>query len=258
MENTEISLDLQSATSDGMSAEVPEEEQPATAPQEQTTEGIDEAEGGTSVDDGAEPTPFLTVQHNHESVNLSEAEATDWIQVGMASKTMLESVRRAAALKGMDAKAFVESFEKAQDDAYRAELIAKYGEDDMDTVNSLMELYQSKKEGTVKAAQEAETEREREAQQSLEGRIADEFIELQKEFPDVEKFEDLPKSVKAEAGNGNNLLFSYLKYLHQEQKKVEAANKAAEDAKKASGGSMRSEEAEHSGVVSALMQGLYG
>lgn len=260
MDEQNIGLESQSAISEETNAETQLDEGSATAPQEQNTEGVNETEGGTSVNDGGNepPQPFMTVKHKHEDVNLSQEEATDWIQIGMASKSMLETVRRAAALKGVDVKTFIESSEKDQDEAYRQELIAKHGEDDMETVDKLMELYQSKKESTVNAAIEAEKRQKAEEQKTLEGRIADEFIELQKEFPDIKDFESLPKSVKAAASKGENLLFSYLRFQHSEARKVEAAKQAEEAARKASGGSLSTPSEEPSSAMDALMRGLYG
>ena len=254
---TQESLNLESATSQEESADVAKDTGTATAPQEQTAEAASEVEGGTSAktaEDGT-PAPFMTVQHNHEDLNLTEAEATDWIQIGMASKAMLETARRAAALKGMDVKSFIESFEKAEDDAYRAELEAKHG-DDIDTINGLMELYQSKKNDKVKAAEAEANRQEQERKNNLESRLADEFIELQKEFPEVEQFGDLPKSVKSAAANGQNLLSEYLRFKHSEAKKAEAAKATAEAAKQASTGNMSTVEG-HISAMDALMSGLY-
>lgn len=257
MDEQNIGLESQSAISEETNAGTQLDEGSATAPQEQNTDGVNETEGGTSVNDGGNepPQPFMTVKHKHEDVNLSQEEATDWIQIGMASKSMLETVRRAAALKGVDVKTFIESFEKDQDEAYRQELIAKHGEDDIETVDKLMELYQSKKESTVNAAIEAEKRQKAEEEKTLEGRIADEFIELQKEFPDIKDFESLPKSVKAAASKGENLFFSYLRFQHSEARKAEAARKTAEAAQKASGGSLNSTPEEHqNSVMKAMME----
>lgn len=239
---TQESLNLESATSHEASADIAKDTGTATAPQEQTTEAKSGVEGGTSAGtaEGGTSAPFMTVQHNHEDLNLTEAEATDWIQIGMASKAMLETARRAAALKGMDVKSFIESFEKAEDDAYRAELEAKHG-DDIDTINGLMELYQSKKNDKVRAAEAEANRQEQERKNNLESRLADEFIELQKEFPEVEQFSDLPKSVKSAAAKGQNLLSAYLLYRHREGQAVKKTEESAKASSAASTGSMSSE-----------------
>ena len=254
---TQESLNLESTTSQDTSADVAKDTGSATAPQEQTAEAASEVEGGTSAKtaEGGTSAPFLTIQFNHEDKCLTEEEAITLAQKGMAYDAVYNPVARAAALKGMDVKSFIESFEKAEDDAYRAELEAKHG-DDIDTINGLMELYQSKKDDKVKAAELEAKRQEQERKNTLESRLADEFIELQKEFPEVEQFGDLPKSVKSAAANGQNLLSEYLRFKHSEAKKAEAAKAAAEAAKNASTGNMSTVEG-HISAMDALMSGLY-
>lgn len=257
MDNNET-LSLESTTSEGSGAGVSEENGSATVPQEQNTTETNGTEGGTSVDNGPEVAPFMTIQYNHEDRHLTQEEAVTLAQKGVAYDDIYKTISRAAALKGTDVKTFIKSFEKAQDDAYREELIAKYGEDDMETVDSLMELYNQKKESTIKAAEEAEAQKQKEQQTTLESRLADEFIRLQQEFPEVEKFESLPKSVVSAAAKGQDLLSAYLLYQHTENKKAEAAKKTAEAAKNASGGSMSSTPETSSSISEAFIRGLYG
>jgi hypothetical protein len=252
----ELGLNLEGATPIDDNAVETEEQVSATAPQEQNTEVETEVEEGTSTD--TVPTPFITVPFKHEDVPFTREEAVEWIQIGKKSEDLLKTIRRAAALQGKSEKEFVESFEKAQDDAYRAELEAKFG-DDTETIESLMELYNSKKESTVKAAQSELERQKKEQQDNLESRLADEFIELQKEFPDVKDFTALPSSVKKAAADGKNLCDAYLRHLHTENKKIEAAKASADAAKKASGGNLKgTPEGQHSDISTALMQGLYG
>lgn len=257
MDNNET-LSLESTTSEGSGAGVSEEKGSATVPQEQNTTETNGTEGGTSVDNGPEVAPFMTIQYNHEDRHLTQEEAVTLAQKGVAYDDMYKTISRAAALKGTDFKTFIKDikgFEKAQDDAYREELIAKYGEDDMETVNGLMELYNQKKESTIKAAEEAEAQKQREQQTTLESRLADEFITLQKEFPEVEKFDALPKSVVNAAAKGQDLLSAYLLYQHSEHKKAEAAKKTAEAAKNASGGSLADTPVENNNsVMNAMME----
>ena len=259
MEENNISLESQDTTIENSNADAVADNDSATAPQEQDTNAAAGVEGGTSTDDGGNepPEPYLTIKYNHEQKGLTQEEAVTLAQKGMAYDSLYTPLQRAAALKGMTVKAFIESVEKAQDSAYREELIAKYGEDDMETVDSLMELYQSKKESTIKAAEEAEKQLEAESKSTLESRLADEFIELQKEFPDIKDFNSLPKSVKKAAADGEHLLFSYMRFMHSETRKAEAAQKSADAAKKASGGSMSDKPETASSVVDAFMQGLY-
>lgn len=256
----EQSLNLESTTSSTENVVESEETQIATAPQEQSADDETRVEGGTSTDGGENepPAPFLTIQYNHEDRNLTQEEAKTLAQKGVAYDSMYNSISRAAALKGVDVKTFIESFEKAQDEAYREELIEKYGEDDMETVDTLMEVYQSKKETKVKSALEAEQQRLRDQQTTLESRLATEFIELQKEFPEIDKFDKLPNAVKTAAANGQDLLSAYLRHRHSEQKKIDAAKNTQQAAKNSSTGSLSGGQTSQSATMDALMKGLYG
>lgn len=248
----ELGLNLESTTSIEENAVETEEQVSATAPQEQNTEVVTEVEEGTSTDTAEEP--FLSIQFNHEDKALTREEATTMAQKGYAYDELYSKIQRAATLQGKEVKAFIDSFEKAQDDAYRAELEAKFG-DDTETIESLMELYNSKKESTVKAAQLELERQKKEQQDSLESRLADEFIELQKEFPDIKDFTALPSSVKKAAADGKNLCDAYLRHLYTEKKKIDAANASAEAAKKASGGSLKgAPEGQHNSVIRAMME----
>lgn len=248
----ELGLNLEGATPIDDNAGNAEGNEPTTAPQEQVPEVS--PEGGEGTPPNTVPTPFITVPFKHEDVPFTHEEAVEWIQIGKKSEDLLKTIRRAAALQGKSEKEFVESFEKAQDDAYRAELEAKFG-DDTETIESLMELYNSKKESTVKAAQSELERQKKEQQDNLESRLADEFIELQKEFPDVKDFSALPSSVKKAAADGKNLCDAYLRHLHTEKKKIDAANASAEAAKKASGGNLKgTPEGQHNSVIRAMME----
>lgn len=235
----ELSLNLEGTTPIEDNAGNAEGNESATAPQEQVPEVSPEGGEGTPPD--TESTPYMTIQYNHEDKALTQEEAVLMAQKGYAYDDLYSKLHRAAALQGKDVKSFIDSFEKAQDEAYRAELEAKFG-DDTETIESLMELYNSKKESTVKAAQSELDRQNQEKQTKLEQRLAAEFIELQKEFPDVKDFASLPKSVKSQAAEGRNLYDAYLRYLHTEKKKIDAANASAEAAKKASGGNLGSPE----------------
>ena len=212
----------------------------ATASQEQqeTEEITTQGEGTASSDAVSEEaaTPFLTIRHNHEDKPLTQDEATVLAQKGMAYDAMYSQIARAAAIQGKDVKEFIAGFEKAADEAKRQELMAQYG--DAAIVDQMMELYQYKKEQTVSAAEKARKQAEETETQSVNQRLADEFIELKKAFPDLQSFESLPDSVKKAAGAGMSLEHAYLKFQHTEAKKVAEAQKAAETAANKSTGSM--------------------
>lgn len=67
--------------------------------------------------------------------------------------------------------------------------------------------------------------------------LADEFVELQQEFPELAEFSAVPKAVLDAVVKGKNLTDAYLRYQRTESKKVSAAKATQEQAAKASAGS---------------------
>lgn len=212
----------------------------ATEPQEQQEQqGAPQGEAETSPNAESEEvvTPFLTIRHNHEDKQLTQDEATVFAQKGMAYDTLYGQIARAAAIQGKDVKEFIASFEKMADDQKRRELMEQYG-GDAGIVDQMMELYQIKKEQTVSEAERLRKQAEEAETQNVNQRLADEFIELKKVFPDLKGFDSLPEQVKRAAGAGMSLEHAYLKYQHTETKKVADAQKAADTAADKSTGSM--------------------
>lgn len=233
------------------------------------------SDGGTKADEGAKvstedrsetdeeskdqsqsPSPFITVAYNHKQRGFSHDQAAELVQKGLQYDQLLGPIKRAAALKGQKIKEFIAGFERQMEEDHRKELCSRYGEDS-DTIEELMELYRQKNNKVVEDAEAAEELEKSKQRESLEARLADEFIELGKEFPEVESFDALPRSVKAAAANGMDLLSAFLRYRHSEEKKRSAAEAKAAEAAAAASGSLSSEDGDR-GEFDALMRGLYG
>ncbi len=223
---------------------------PDTTPQgEQTgddtsTQGQDGNDNGAD-DNGTEPVaPFLEIQYNHEKRGLSRDEAITLAQKGIHFQNTYDSLERVAALKGASVKELINSLETAQDEAYRQGLIEKFGEDE-DTIDKMMELYNINKQKTIdnaKASKKAAAEQE---EQTINERLAQEFVEMKNsDFPELKEFKDLPEEVKKAAFGGLSLSHAYLKYMHNENKKIAAEKASQEAAAKKSTGSMASEKEE--------------
>lgn len=180
---------------------------------------------------------FLETKFFKETKWLSKEEAKNFAEIGMRYEEVRESLERAAALKGMSVEDFVNSFETEQDEAYRRELAERFG-DDEETINIMMEHYQNGKQGKIDAAKNKRLQDEATAEQNINTRLANEFIELQKEFPELQEFADLPESVRRAAAEGKDLTHAYLLHQHRENKKIAAAKASEEAAAAKSAGSM--------------------
>ena len=185
----------------------------------------------------APPAPFLEIKYNHESKGLTREEAATLAQKGMHYEGLYQSLERIADLKGVTVKELINGFEAEQDEAYRRELAERFG-DDKETINIMMEHYQNGKQGKIDAAKNKRLQDEATAEQNINTRLANEFIELQKEFPELKEFADLPESVRRAAAEGKDLTHAYLLHQHRENKKIAAAKASEEAAAAKSAGSL--------------------
>lgn len=215
-----------------------EPEEAVVENEETSTDNAQEVEvGANNTNENEVIPPFLEIKYNHESKGLSREEAVTMVQKGMHYEGIYKELERVADLKGVSVKEFISSFETEQDEAYRRELAERFG-DDEETINIMMEHYQNGKQGKIDAAKSKRKQDEEQAVQNVNTRLANEFVELQKEFPELKEFGDLPESVRKQAGNGKDLTHAYLLHLHQESKKIAKAKESESKAAAQSTGTL--------------------
>lgn len=209
-------------------------------------------------DNGAKlAAPFLEIQYNHEKRNLTRDEAVTLAQKGIYYQDTYDTLERAATLKGQSVDEFLKGLETAQDEAYRQGLIEKFG-DDNDTVEKMMELYNINKQKTLDNAKANRKAAAQQEEQNINERLANEFVEMKNgDFPELTEFKDLPEEVKRAAFDGLSLSHAYLKYMHNENKKIAAAKASQEAAAKKSTGSMASDKEDVNAQTNALLKGLW-
>jgi hypothetical protein len=232
-------------------------------PEEAVAESVetsteDAHEGGANnneANESNEVAPFLEIKFNHESKGLTREEAVKFAQKGMHYEGMYQNLERIADLKGVSVKELINGFETEQDEAYRQELAERFG-DDEETIGIMMEHYQQGKQGKIDAAKNKRLQDEAAAEESINTRLANEFIELQKEFPELKEFADLPESVRRAASEGKDLTHAYLLHQHQENKKIAAAKASESKAAAQSTGSLSASKAEDMSE-DAFLKGLF-
>ena len=198
------------------------EETAATESQEQTNGDTE-----TTVPDGAEtPTeestvneePFLVARYNKEDVPLSREEAANWAQKGMHYYNKLDYV---AAQSDCSVGELLDNIISKMDESKLSELKEQFG-DDAETINDMMRIYHEKqKEKYGKAISDRKIAEEQEANNKV-AKIGEEFIALQKEFPELSAVKDLPASVLKAAEN-MSLEHAYLLYLKKNENTINAA-----------------------------------
>ena len=165
-------------------------------------------------------------------------------------------LERVATLKGVSVNEFLNGIEKSQDEAYRQSLVEQFGNDE-NTINSMMELYEIKKQQTLDGAKAKREQEAADAEQSLNERLANEFTVMKSDFPELTDFASLPAAVKKAAGDGMSLSHAYLLYQHKEQQKIAAAKQNAEEAAKKSTGSMHSDGEAENSAIDAMLRGVW-
>lgn len=197
-----------------------------------------------SVSESKQDEPFVSVRYNHRNKNFSKEEAINYIQKGMHTESLRTKLEYIAALQGVDVNKLVDNIVTAPEKAYRKRLEELYGKDSSD-VEIGMKIYREKQSEDYKkiiAERESSIEKSKQnVEKSVYSRLADEYMNLKKEIPDVPDYSELPDSVIIEAAGGKRDLSSaYLHYIYKEKMKIDAAKKYEDAANGASLKSMKS------------------
>lgn len=239
-----------------------------TASQE-SGEETNGSEGGTATqnteEEENEEESGLDVRFNHQDVKLSREDAVKFAQMGMKLEKLnpvLSKIDFLASVSNKTREEFIEELFNQYESGIEKNLRESFTGDE-NILADLIALEKNKHkeayENMLKRNRTAEEEAEKQAVEAVETRIAGEYTELIKEFPELEgkEFRDLPASVKKAAYSGTALMTAYLLHQHNEQRKAQAAEKATEKQNKASVGSMSGGE----GISSAdidFLKGLWG
>ncbi len=206
--------------------------------------------------------PFISVQYNHKNRELSRDEAVTLIQKGMHTESLRNKLEYIASLQGVDVNSLVDRMVKAPENSYRNYLEKIYGKDSPD-VEIGMEIYrakQSEKYKNITAERQNSIEKKNEEIiQSVNSRLADEYLMLKSQMPDAPEYNALPDSVIIEAAEGKRDLYSaYLCYLHKEKLNIDAAKKSQNLASEASSGTMKSDSGDNvSSAEKRFLSGLW-
>lgn len=207
----------------------------------------------------------LDIKYDKQNRTLSRDEAVNLAQKGLfyenkGIEKLYNKLDYVASLKNTTIEELVDGIILSDEAAYRKSLEEKFGSDG-EEVELLLQVYRNgqkdKYEKILADRKENEERIAREQQESLESRLANEFIELKTEFPEITEFKALPTEVKNEAAKGRDLLSCYLRYKHSEDKKIMAAKKTAEENSKATTGSGGSAETTGDSVTAAMLSGLW-
>ncbi len=215
--------EAEQASADKATTAAPNAEQENTADSEQA------AEESSTTDI---PTPTLKIRYNHRDVELNNDDAVKYAQLGRHYednvKSVMDGLEYLAAVEGKSVKDYVESLKSGRAERYRKELEQEFGEGNP-RVEELVELKLKKDSDRYNQNLEDRKKNEESERKAFDEQIADGFAALQKEFPELSEFSQLPKSVKQAAFAGDDIVKAYLLYMH---KNTQAANKEKENQEK--------------------------
>ena len=213
-------------------------------------------------DEGQPASPFtVPVKYNKEYRELTPEEAGVYAQMGMKYQSLepqLNKLRQLAAGSGRSFGQLVENLYTAGEEMARRECLEQAG-GNAELAAQLLD-YRNLKGGRAFEDAKAAEQKEREAERTeTNGRLADEFLELSRECPEVKSIRDLPDAVLEAATRKNaSLTAEYLLYKHREEQNLQRAERDVAAASKAAAGSMRDSAAPTGGpAFSAMLDGIW-
>lgn len=190
------------------------------------------------------PAPAFTVpvKYNKQYRELTPEEAGVLAQKGMkydALEPQLQKLRQMAAISGRSLSQMVDSIYQAGEALARQELLRRTG-GDAALADQLMEARKLKGDKAFADALAAEQRDAQADRADTTRRLADDFLELQREFPDIARLDDIPDPVlEAAARKGTSLTAEYLLFRHREEQRIARARADGKTAGDAAVGSMQ-------------------
>ena len=261
VETADVTPDAEVETTVDETATVAEDTTPATETAETTERERAAAEAtaaAESASSNASEAPItVPIRFNHETKALSLDEAATYAQKGMAAEPLMSKVRLLAAVFEETPAQALDKLINTHAEARKAEILEKVSGDET-LANQLLEAEKSKYQKAVDEMTAAEKLADEQEKASVTDKLASDFIELQKEFPEILTVDKVPKSVISDAVNKNiSLLDSMLRYDRKESKNIKAAIEKQQAAAQSSTGSVSS--ADNDGTspeIEAMLQGL--
>ena len=220
----------------------------------QDTQNIEEPTAAPQAREAAQVNN-ITVRFNHEDRVLTPEEAVQFAQKGLKLdklQPLIDELSYLAALRGKTPIDTVKEYIALDEAVYKNSLIAQYGEDTK-AIDALMEKY--KQDNLTKRAQYVSKEKEEAVKKEFSEKIANEFIELKGECPEIDSLDKIPVSVLKEAKE-ENLLNVYLRYKNRQSQKIALNNQTLKANKNASAGELSGGGEHFDTLLMAFLKGL--
>lgn len=239
-----------------------------TQPAADVPDGGEAGPDGPATDAGAGqtetpgvPPVTIPVRYNHQSRLLTLEEARTLAQKGLKYDDLtpaLDKLRYLAAANHISLQEMADGLAKSQDNLLYQGILGECGGNEA-LAKRLYEAEKDRWKTRFTSARDEDAQAAQEDRDQLTARLADDFLELKAEFPEIREFGDLPRTVVETAVNRDISLFdAYLRFQHGERRRAAEAEAAREAAKKASAGSLAAGADEDTDpAVDAMMAGIW-
>jgi len=219
-----------------------------------TDSNSDNSDNSDSNSDGnvSENTPFLVARYNKTDVPLTQEQAIEFAQKGMHYEDKLDYL---ATIKGNTINEFLKKAIDDIDNAERSRLEEQFG-DDTEMIDKCMKIFHDEQKAKYEKAIADRKLADEEKEKNRVAQIGEEFISLQKDFPELKTIEDIPKEVLSNAGS-MKLEHAYLRYLHKENQNKQEAIAKQQEAESKSTGSMSSDNNSSDSVRDDFINGIW-
>lgn len=245
----ETAVETATKTGPALRAENPEMGEPGAAmPTGEPEEENGAVESGDTTRPG-DDLPVIRAKFNKQERVYSLDEARPLVEKGLkydAIQADYDRLRYLAKSMDIGVSDLVERLMKSSDDKMYNDILSECDGNET-AAKQLFEYRKSERDQKFARYKEEETRQEAEeaktAEKELTQRLAQEYIELSREFPGkFSEFKHVPQSVVNEAIQQNiSLMDAYLRFQHREAAKTQKAKTQQEAAKQSSAGSMAGE-----------------
>lgn len=215
-------------------------------------------------DEASAPTDsgeLFTVKFNKQLRSLSREDAVQYAQKGMKYDTvqpLLDTLKYVATAEGKTLPELVEAIRVQNEQNLFSRLMDRCGDEEI--ARELMEVERTRHQAAYHHLLEQEQNEERDTEEAVTRRMATEFEDLQREFPQFTEFGQVPSPIVRDSlSAGIPLLDAYLRHEHRERVKADAALATQQAAAEASTGTQASAgDAPASPVIAAMLRGVWG
>ncbi len=242
---------------------LPEADGTSQPPEEAETPEDGRADIGRDTEKPGRPAPAFTVpvKYNKQYRELTPEEAGIYAQKGMkydALEPDLAKLKQLAALSGRSLSQVIDGIYRANQELEKQDCMRLAGGNPQ-AAAELLEARNLKGGRAYEALLEAERKASETERAATGSRLADEFIQLQRECPEIGSLDDLPDSVlEAAARKETPLMLEYLLYRRREENSLRRAKEDGAAARTAAAGSLRDLSGDsQSPAFSAMLDGLW-